>query len=528
MKQSSSQSPVKAAGSDADSPKATHAGPRAPGEGRPEPSRATILAGALGVGIAANLLLRVPGEPGLNLFLLFLALAGALTLVHGIAPRRPSLESGLWIATGLLMALVAVFRSAPALQIASFLAAALAFAFAALAPRRGWLGSARVSDPVEAVGGALLRSALGPLGGMGPRAEPGSRSASPGWALLRGALLALPLLFLFGALLMGADPTFAHMVTDRLGEAFIAEAAGHLALTALLAWFASGYLVGSLRGTRVRGWVGLLLPRPRVGTLELGVVLLALDLLFATFVVVQLPRLFGGVSLVQATPDLTFAEYARQGFGQLLFATALVLPLLLAVDWLGEGSGRGRDLLRLLAGVQLGLLLVMVASALHRVVLYQSAYGLTESRLHGAAFLVWIGLVALWFGATVLRDRRRHFTAPVVVSVFLGVTAMAALNPQARIAGANLSHEGPVDAPYLATLGADAVPALLRALPALPPEVRCTLAPALLERWGPDAPPSSRWNWTLARTRARALVGQASPSLLREPGCAEVGPPAPH
>jgi hypothetical protein len=51
-----------------------------------------------------------------------------------------------------------------------------------------------------------------------------------------------------------------------------------------------------------------------------------LDLLFLTFVVIQVRYLFGGAGRVAATAGLTHTEYARRGFFELVTVTALALP----------------------------------------------------------------------------------------------------------------------------------------------------------------------------------------------------------
>ena len=56
-----------------------------------------------------------------------------------------------------------------------------------------------------------------------------------------------------------------------------------------------------------------------------------LDALFLAFVAVQATVLFGGHRHVLETEGLTYAEYARQGFWQLLWVSALTLLVLSAV-----------------------------------------------------------------------------------------------------------------------------------------------------------------------------------------------------
>ena len=123
--------------------------------------------------------------------------------------------------------------------------------------------------------------------------------------------------------------------------------------------------------------------------------------------IVQFRYLFGADTLVQITPGLTYAEYARRGFFELVFAVVLVVPVLLAADWLLDRRIR-RDALvfRGLAGVQIGLVLAIAASALQRLRLYHASYGLTESRFYAMVLLIWIGAMLCWLAATVLRGRR--------------------------------------------------------------------------------------------------------------------------
>jgi hypothetical protein len=67
-------------------------------------------------------------------------------------------------------------------------------------------------------------------------------------------------------------------------------------------------------------------PHLRIGGTEIVVALVALDLLFAAFVAVQARYLFGGGALVQAREHLTYAQYARHGFFELVAVSALVVP----------------------------------------------------------------------------------------------------------------------------------------------------------------------------------------------------------
>jgi len=512
------------------------------------PVRAMFASG-LALGVAGDVLLRGPDGPGLNVFLLFAGLGMAVWALSRRAGLALSREALVTLGMGIAFAATLVLRASEPLQFFAFLAAAVAFALPALRAGAAWLRRSGVSDQIEAVAGAGANGIAGAfrlvgaaLAGRSDPGAPAAGSAEPGeaarhraWAVLRGLLLALPFLFVFGALFMSGDRIFADLVTDVVDLDY-EEIAGHVFLTAVLTWLAGGYLTGFLTGTRPVRLPDAFGARPAVGIVEIGIALALVDLLFVLFVSVQFRYLFGGSGLVEVTPGLTYAEYVREGFEQLALACALVLPSLLAADWLLQPRRR-RDALvfRVLGGLLLLLLVVIIASALQRVRAYQAAYGLTDSRFYGAAFLGWLTLLTVWFAATVLRGRRERFAFPALVSGFAFVALLLAVNPDVRIARTNLERAGDVpsgtvrsgegvDARYLASLSADAVPTLMDALPALPPQPRCVLARGLLERWGPDGmrePDWRSWNWPMAR--AREMVGAEAEALRAMVAGADAG-----
>ena len=90
------------------------------------------------------------------------------------------------------------------------------------------------------------------------------------------------------------------------------------------------------------------------------------------------------------------------------------------------------------------------------------------------------------------------------------IVGLHALNPHALIARVNISRAAAgaeVDARYLKTLSADAVPTLIARLPALPQAERCQVAGMLEERWSGERQGGWR-TWNLSDTRARRLVAE--------------------
>jgi Domain of unknown function (DUF4173) len=228
-------------------------------------------------------------------------------------------------------------------------------------------------------------------------------------------------------------------------------------------------------------------------------------------VVIQIRYLFGGAGRVATTAGLTYAEYARRGFFELVTVTALALPLLLIAHWLLRTETRAHDrLFKAFAGIMVVLLFVVVASALQRMYLYQQEFGLTELRLYTTVFMVWISVVLLWFLLTVMRARRDRFAFGALLAGFVAIFAINVMNPDALIASTNIDRmeDGKrFDAYYLTTLSADAVPVLVESLPKIGDThmwTGYTVEQAVVDRWGARRADWRTWN--LGRSRARQVV----------------------
>jgi Domain of unknown function (DUF4153) len=362
------------------------------------------------------------------------------------------------------------------------------FAAAAVAGGRGWRG-------------VLLT----PLG-IGPRSAPGIVAVARGAGTLsptlggaalpaiRGTLLAGALLGVFGLLFASADGAFAHLTSQALPDTDLfdelpARAAVFLAASALaggLALSAGGE--GSLAPGRGSS--------RRLGTIEATAALGALVALFAAFVAVQIVVLFGGDRHVLDTAGLTYAEYAHQGFAQLLVVAALVLAVVGAtLRWVEP-----RPIVRALLLALCALTLVVVASALHRLDIYVDAFGATRLRLDAASVCGWVGGLLVLAGAAVAVGRRGWLPRAAALLTAATAIAFAALNPDAYVADRNVDRyerSGKLDAAYLQSLSDDAAPALAR-LPA-----GMSGASARCARVGDEG---SLMAVNVARARARELL----------------------
>ena len=437
---------------------------------------------------------------GLTLHVEAFGLAAPITgtAVLGVAlwhcRTRPSTEQLVTAAGALLLLVVAAVRSADWL-VTLCIMGAWALATLALVGGRTWTG---VVVGAAAAGLVPLRAArwfLIPL-----------RSMPLPYATARRVLviggMSAGLLLVFGLLFGAADPAYANLLGDLVPTWHAPTAVQRVVLTS-----------GTLGVTAVAVYlaqrppaVDALAPaaaRP-VRTAEWLVPLALVDALFASFVVVQLTVLFGDRSHVLKTTGLTYAEYARRGFWQLLVVTGLTLVVIAAaVRYASRSTPRDRLLVRLLLGTLCFLFMVIVASALHRMSLYQHEYGWTRLRLFVSAVELSLGAVFVLLLIAGIRLNGRFLPRAVVGMAAMTLLGLAAMNPDAWIARHDVDRfraTGQIDTHYLSGLSADAVPVLL-SLPAR--ERDCAVLPIAARL---ESLPSPWYDDNVARHRARDLL----------------------
>ncbi len=462
---------------------------------RPRATRRVALAVAA---VALFAALAVPGIPaGLSITLVAFGVAGAVALAAPIGADRVTLLYG-----GLALALASMpVVRASEWVIAIDVLAAMGLGTLAVARALAWREIFRAPLSVMSKVWHAVGFVVAPL--LPRRDVP--RRLGPA---LRGAALGSLLLLVFGTLFATADRAFARIVGDLL----VPNVDLGLLPARLIVFGAT--LVGSgaliLAGRRyalaTEGDASVSEPARRLGRTEWVTALTLLDLLFAGFVLIQVTVLFAGHRYVLATEGVTYAEYARQGFFQLLVVGALTLAVIAgAVRWARRDEARDTLLLRILLGALSLLTLVILASALRRLNLYEDAYGLTQLRFSVHATILWMAgifVLLLVAGATM---RTSWLPRVSVLFTALGILVFSLVNPDGVVAEHNVRRfqaTGALDLGYASSLGVDAVPALAE----LPPGLRCwVLRPIAVRLQGDD--PLLGWNY--ARARARSVLAES-------------------
>ncbi|MHA6784586.1 DUF4153 domain-containing protein [Pseudonocardia saturnea] len=453
----------------------------------PPPASRAVPVAAVVAGVGAAV--AVPeGPPGLGWLVVALVLGGATWAVRRGVPHP---VDAAWGVLAVALAGVAAVRDAEWLVVLCLLAACGAGSLAVAGRSFRGILTGAVVLPVAALRG-LPWASRGLLGG---RARVSVR-------LVASAAVGIALVAVFGSLLASADAAFSGLVDGLVPEWDASQAAR-------AAW---------LFGLGAAGTVGACFllaappepPHPRVvrpsrlRPAEWALPVGLLVGLFALFVGVQFATLFGSDAHVLATTGLTYAEYARSGFWQLLAVTVLALGVIvLGARWAPPRAGR-RGLLSALAG----LTLVIVASALSRMWLYQEAYGFTVLRLLVLVCELWLGLGFVLVLATVLTRRPRRPLRVMVVTGAAALLVLAVFDPERFVAEQNVARyaeTGRIDVEYLTELSADAVPVLA----GLPEPLRsCALGPIAAR-----TTPVGDWrSANLGRAQAREVLAGVDPA----------------
>ena len=528
-----------------------------------------VLQAAFLIGILGNLLLRETPW-GLNAFLFVTVFVAAMAMIT--IRRRPERLTGQNIglnAAMIFLSAMFLWRDSIELRIIDTLAIIVLMGVM-------FLPTLRVTAKI----GGVLHYAIGVLwAGLNSAFSPAILLSTDvkwasipklGWsrhliAAIRGLLIALPLILVFGALFAAADAAYAGMI-ERVFNIAPEELFSHLLLTAIFFWLTAGYYRGFLLGDlpapvvpvadtasekaaddksnlsifeQVRAEEGAkagtlpdnatilehinksdppntengeakteTAPPPAekkvwqwqnidnsfvpqaftLGVIETSIVLGLMNLLFLSFVIMQVPYLFGGMDLVQNTPDFKLAEYARRGFGELVTVTVLVLPILLTSHWLlRKENPLNQKIYRVLAGVQIVLLFVIMASAMQRLFLLTGnlGYGLTTVRFYPMVVMIWFAIVFVWFGMTVLRGARQYFAWGALWSALFVLVGVHVINPDEFIVRTNikLMNEGRIfDSVYNSRLSTDAIPSLVGSLDSMNYVDQCMVKYELQER----------------------------------------------
>jgi hypothetical protein len=291
------------------------------------------------------------------------------------------------------------------------------------------------------------------------------------WSVVIGVLIAIPVVAALIGLLASADPIFSTKVTEFFAI-FRIERWGEYLFRAcyilVLAYFIIGVILHAITSTREKKLIGLDKPwlPPFLDWIQSVIVLSAVNLVFLAFVIVQFQYFFGGQANI-VIDGYTYAEYARNGFNELVGVTIISLLLLFAFTSVTKRERPNQRRSFSALGVVLVLLVVVIlVSAFQRLLLYENAYGFTRIRVQTHVLMIWLGILLVVALVLEMINKPRVFGLAALLTAFGFGLTMNVINPDALIVNLNLRPDytqQELDAQYLLSLSSDAIPNLVRA-----------------------------------------------------------------
>ena len=467
--------------------------------------------------------------PGIN-FAVFVALClglGSWLLWQGGA--KPARTSLLVVAPAVFLAAMTFIRQEPMTTFLNYALTLACLLLLVMTWQGGrWLAyslSDYVAGTFRVIGSLFARGGTFAVETRREAGEGGRRGSRRVWAVLRGLLIALPVVAVFASLLASADLIFARHLDDFIALFRLERLPEYIfrgVYIAVLAYFLAGVLLHAAQASRDEKLIGEQKPlvAPFLGFTESSIVLGSLVALFAAFVAVQFQYFFGGQANI-SLDGYTYSEYARRGFGELIAVAFFSLLVLLSLAGATRREARGQRIaFSALGGGLVALVLVMLVSAFQRLVLYEQAYGFSRLRAYTHVFMIWLALLLVAVVLLEVLRKQRAFALAAALTALGFVVSLNLVSVDGLTARQNVARvtQGEIfDAGYLATLSADAIPALADAFQDPDLDVRAQeAAGAALVCWRESQAGREDESWQafhLADWRAARLLAGLTPAL---------------
>lgn len=230
--------------------------------------------------------------------------------------------------------------------------------------------------------------------------------------VILGIVISIPLVVMVMILLSSADAVFGNIFKNMFNDFDFFELTGDAFLSGLLfvfVFFASYMLISFMSMFKVNeneksGKGG----EPLIAITVCAI----LSFIYIIFCCIQLPYLFIGNGANFVLPDnMTYAEYAREGFFQLLFVCIINLVLVLIGIYLFKENRA----LKILLCVITGCTYIMIASSTKRMLLYIQYKYLTFLRVFVLWALLVIALVMIGAMISIFREEFNFFKYSTIV-----------------------------------------------------------------------------------------------------------------
>lgn len=212
--------------------------------------------------------------------------------------------------------------------------------------------------------------------------------------VLLGLAIGLPLALVVLLLLSSADEVMGHLLGTWFRDISIGEILWHAVNIVAATILFYSFLYNSRWGKRKELTAS---ERPKAPPVTASVVLVLLLLVYAVFAYVQFRYFFSG----QLPADMTYSEYARSGFWELIVVMLINISAYTAINALCREGGA----LRVLQCLLMAATALLLTSAIMRLIMYISAYGLTIMRILPLWLMIWLAAMIVLAVVRLFRKR---------------------------------------------------------------------------------------------------------------------------
>ncbi|MCC7357625.1 DUF4173 domain-containing protein [Candidatus Uhrbacteria bacterium] len=293
-----------------------------------------------------------------------------------------------------------------------------------------------------------------------------------GSKILQGIVLAFPFVVLFVALFSSADPFFRHFFDESIGSFFEEGLFARFLIDVFIICYVSGsswLLIERAKSEEIRTTHSI--KCAPISQIVFVSFLSVLNILFFVFLIFQFTYFFGGEQVLRAA-GISYAEYARGGFFQLLIVASIVF----SISWFVyiKTTTASHTLVRIAALILIVQTSVVLLSATMRLGLYVDKYGMTVMRFWAYAGIAYVGLLLVFVSMSFLfRFSAVHATKVLFIGMLSLPSFLLLWNVEATVVRYNLKRMtviyGPsYDMSYVMETTPAAWPTIIALLPTLP------------------------------------------------------------
>lgn len=285
-----------------------------------------------------------------------------------------------------------------------------------------------------------------------------------------GLLISVPLLFIIIPLLSSADSAFNNIFKDFF-ELFasidISEIKFRIILFVIVfgLTFSYMYFLTLPNENKEVNIEKSNKPNQAFDPITVITVLISINIVYVIFAFLQFSYLFS------LPKNLSYSEYARKGFFELVLVTLINLTiLLLTIHLTKKNTAKTAISLKILNILLIFCTIVMLISAFFRMYLYEQVYGFTYLRVFTHSFMLYIFALLMATLYKIFADKVHILKLYIIISL-VAYTLINYANVDVFIAKNNIARfhndSKQLDINYLTNLSYEAVPELLEFLPEL-------------------------------------------------------------